>query len=133
MSANRLFVFSIVISLVAVTAFVARAAVPPAIAVTGADSSFTQSKEESLRESQLGERYGELPGYIEGFSPEQIQREYVLGERYGDTPQHFAQFSAEQIQREYWLGERYGVTPEQYARDQALREYWLGERYGQTP
>ena len=130
MSANRLFVFSIVIALVAVTAFVARAAVPPAIAVTGADSSFTQSKEESLRESQLGERYGELPGYIDGFSLEQIQREYMLGERYGVVPQ---EYSAEQVLREYWLGERYGVTPGQYARDKALREYWLGERYGQRP
>ena len=133
MSANRLFVFSIVISLVAITAIVARAAVDSGIVVTGADSSFTQSKEDALREVQLGERYGELPGYIDGFSPEQIQREFDLGERYGETPQLIAQFSAEQLRREYILGERYGVTPQGYAQQQALREYWLGERYGQTP
>jgi len=133
MSTNRLFVFSIKIALVAITAVVTKAAFDPGIVVTGADSSFIQSKDDALRESQLGERYGELPGYIDGFSPEQIQREYVLGERYGEMPQLIAQFSAEQILREYWLGERYGVTPQQHARDKAVREYWLGERYGQTP
>ena len=108
MSANRLFVLSIVIGLVAVTAFAARAVVPSVIVATGANSSFTQSKEQAVRESQLGERYGELPANIGGFSPEQIRREY-------------------------FLGELYGVTPQGYAKQQALREAWLGERYGQTP
>src|SRR5262245_33109384 len=131
MSANRLFVFSIVIALMAVVALTVRAAVKPATVTTGANLSFAQSKEETLRESQLGDRYGELPGYIDGFSPEQIQREFVLGERYGEIPQLSAQFTLEQIRREYWLGERYGVTPQQYGLDKSLREYWLGERYGQ--
>lgn len=131
MSANRLFIFSIVIGLLAITAFVVQG--NAATNITGHNSSFTHSDEESLRESQLGERYGELPGYIDGFSPEQIQREYILGERYGETPQLTALFSTLQIQREYALGERYGVTPQQYAIEKALREYWLGERYGQTP
>jgi len=35
-------------------------------------------------------------------------REYDLGERYGETPQQYTQ---EQVLREYLLGERYGVTP----------------------
>jgi len=131
MSANRLFIFSIVITLLAVTGFVARGNIVSLM--TANNSSFTQPKEKSLREAQLGERYGELPGYIDGYSPEQIQREYILGERYGEIPQLIAQFSAEQLVREYWLGERYGETPQEHAREQALREYWLGERYGQTP
>jgi hypothetical protein len=66
-------------------------------------------------------------------SREQALREYQLGERYGELPPHVTQFSAEQLHREYILGERYGVTPQGYVQQQALREYWLGERYGQTP
>ena len=66
-------------------------------------------------------------------SKEEALREFQLGERYGETPSHVAEFSAEQIHREYILGERYGVIPQGYAKQQALREYWLGERYGQTP
>jgi len=66
-------------------------------------------------------------------SKEQALREYQLGERYGVLPQNMALFSADQIHRDYILGEKYGVTPQEYAREQALREYWLGERYGQTP
>ena len=104
MSAKRLFAVSMVIALVVIVV----SAISPAVAATGGDHTFTQSKKEALREFQLGERYGELPENIGGFSPEQIQREYELGERYGETP---ARFSAEQIWREYWLGERYGQTP----------------------
>jgi hypothetical protein len=66
-------------------------------------------------------------------SKEQALREYQLGERYGVLPQNIALFSADQIHRDYILGEKYGVTPQEYAREQALREYWLGERYGQAP
>ena len=66
-------------------------------------------------------------------SREQALREYQLGERYGEIPQNAAQFSAAQMRREYILGERYGVTPQKYTYELALREYWLGERYGQTP
>ncbi len=66
-------------------------------------------------------------------SKEQSLREYQLGERYGETAGNSVLFSKEEIQREYMLGERYGVTPAEYARQQALREYWLGERYGQRP
>jgi len=133
MSTKRLFVLSVVLALVALAVFTARAAVASAIVVMGADGTFNETLEEALREFQLGERYGELPGDTEGFSPEQIQREYNLGERYGEIPHGIAGFSAEQIWRAYWLGERYGQTPQQYIREQALREYWLGERYGQTP
>ena len=71
------------------------------------------------------------PTFIE--SKEQVLREYELGERYGVLPESFAMFSAEQIQREYILGERYGVTSQEYVNQQTRREYWLGERYGQTP
>ena len=133
MSTNRLFVLSVVIALVAAVVLTAQAAVAPAITLPGADRSFSETEKEALHEYELGERYGELPGYIEGFSPEQIQREFELGERYGETSHAIAGFSGEQIQREYWLGERYGETPQQYAQKQALREYWLGERYGQIP
>ncbi len=66
-------------------------------------------------------------------SKEQALREYQLGERYGVLPQNEALFSADQIHRDYILGEKYGVTPQEYAREQALREYWLGERYGVAP
>ena len=38
----------------------------------------------------------------------QTLREYQLGERYGETPQDFAQ---QKLLREYWLGEKYGQTP----------------------
>lgn len=106
MSTNRLFVLSVVLALVAIAVFSAHPTV-----VTSAKSTFSETKDEALRESQLGDRYGELPGYIDGFGPEQIQREYELGERYGATPHRIAGLSAEQIWREYWLGERYGVTP----------------------
>jgi hypothetical protein len=64
-------------------------------------------------------------------SKEQALREFQLGERYGETPSHVAEFSAEQIHREYFLRERYGVTPQSELQTQILREYWLGERYGQ--
>ena len=66
-------------------------------------------------------------------SKEEALREFQLGERYGETPSHVAEFSAEQIHREFILGERYGVTPQSELQTQILREYWLGERYGQTP
>jgi len=108
MYTNRLFVLSVVIALVAVVAFAAREVFAPAVVAADAENSFTQSEEGAIREYELGDRYGELPGYIDGFSPEQIQREYILGERYG-------------------------VIPQGYAQQLALREYWLGERYGQTP
>jgi hypothetical protein len=62
-------------------------------------------------QKSIGDRYGELPGYIDGFSPEQIQREFDLGERYGEIPQRIDLFSSAQIQREYILGERYGQMP----------------------
>ena len=127
MFTNRLFNLIVAIALVAVIALTAQAA------FSQMNSTYRESKEQAQREYELGERYGEISGYIDGFSPERIQREYVLGERYGETPPHVAQFSTEQLRREYILGERYGVTPQEYAQQQALREYWLGERYGQTP
>jgi hypothetical protein len=104
MFTNRLFnliaaaVFVVIVSLAVQRTFATKAIVP------NSNSAYTESREQALREVQLGERYGELP-----------------------------LFSAEQIRREYILGERYGETPQEYALDQALREYWLGERYGQTP
>lgn len=108
MFTNRLFVLSIIVALVAVAVFAAREGFTPAVVAADAESSYTQTEEQTLRESQLGDRYGELPGYVGGFSSEQLQREYELGERYGETPQQYAR---EQALREYWLGERYGVTP----------------------
>ena len=102
MFTHRLFNLFVAIALVAVIALTAQAA------FSQMDSTYRESKE-------------------------QTQREYELGERYGEIPQHITQFSAEQIRREYILGERYGVTPQESARKQTLREYWLGERYGQTP
>jgi len=108
MFTNRLFnlivaaVLVVVVALAVQQAFATKAIVPETGAV------YTESKEETLRETLLGERYGELPP-------------------------HVAPFSAEQIHREYLLGERYGVTPQGYAKQQALRAYWLGEKYGQTP
>jgi hypothetical protein len=102
MSTNRLLVLSAFIALVVTVSFTAHKA------FSNANPTYSESKDQALRE-------------------------YKLGERYGESPVSSAIFSAEQIQREYVLGERYGVTPQQYAHDKALREYWLGERYGQTP
>ena len=106
MSTNRMFVLSVVLALVAIAVFSVHATV-----VTSDNSTFSETKDEVLRESHLGDRYGELPGYNDSFGSEQIQREYELGERYGATPHRITGLSAEQIWREYWLGERYGITP----------------------
>ena len=46
--------------------------------------------------------------YIRLHSDNLSLREYELGERYGVIPQQYTQ---EQALREYLLGERYGVTP----------------------
>ena len=130
MFTNRLFnlsiaaVFVVVVALEVQQAFVTKAIVPLTSGV------YTQSKEQALREYELGERYGETPVHVAIFGPEQIRRDHFLGDRYGETPQEYA---SEQTLREYWLGERYGVTPQEYSEQQILREYWLGERYGQTP
>ena len=102
MSASRLSILFVVILLVATFAFMAQKA------ISNANPTFIESKE-------------------------QVLREYELGERYGETPGSFAMFSAEQIHRESVLGERYGVTPQEYVQQLTRREYWLGERYGQTP
>jgi hypothetical protein len=108
MFTNRLFNLILAAVLVVVLALAVQQAFATKAIVQEAGGIYTESKEQALREFQLGERYGELPP-------------------------HVAEFSAEQIRREYFLGERYGVTPQGYAEQQALREYWLGERYGQTP
>lgn len=82
-------VLVVVVALAVQQAFATKAIAPDT------NSPYVQPKEEALRESQLGERYGVLP-------------------------QH-AEWSAEQILREYILGERYGVTPPQYARNKSYR------------
>jgi hypothetical protein len=46
--------------------------------------------------------------YIRLHSNDLSLREYDLGERYGETPQRY---TLEQALREYLLGERYGQTP----------------------
>jgi hypothetical protein len=58
-------------------------------------------------------------------SKEQSLREYRLGERYGVLPEQNAWLIAEQkIQREYILGERYGVTTQEYASDQGASDFY---------
>ena len=101
MSANRLLVLLAVFALVVTASFTAQK-------VFSNTNSIASTKDTTIREHSLSERYGELP-------------------------ESSAIFSAEQIQREYVLGERYGVLPQEYIHQQTLHEYWLGERYGQTP
>src|SRR5262245_44223095 len=75
----------VVVSLVPQQARATRAIVPDT------NSGYTQSREQALREVQLGERDGEIPENPLSFSAEQIRREYFLGERYGQIPEDFAQ------------------------------------------
>jgi|RhiMetdeSRZDD1v2_1073273.scaffolds.fasta_scaffold248401_1 hypothetical protein len=88
MYTNRLFnlivaaVLIVVIALAVQQAFATKAIAPETSGV------YSESKEEALREVQLGERYGVLPDQIAWLIAEQkIHREYILGERYGVTPQ----------------------------------------------
>jgi hypothetical protein len=130
MFTHRLFNLILAAVFVVIVAIVVQQAFATKAIVSEGNNVYTESKEQALREVQLGERYGETPARVAQFSPKQIRRDHILGERYGETPQEYA---GEQTLREYWLGERYGVTPEEYNEQQILREYWLGERYGQTP
>jgi ABC-type siderophore export system fused ATPase/permease subunit len=102
MSASRLSTLLIAVVLVAIVVFTAQQA------ISNANPTYRESKDQALRE-------------------------YSLGERYGGLPEGSTLFSVERIRREYVLGERYGALPQEYTHQQALREYWLGERYGQTP
>jgi len=90
MFTNRLFnmivvaVVAVVVALAVQQAFATKAIAPET------DNVYFESKEEALREYQLGERYGALPEDVTRFSAEQINREYILGERYGVMPQQAA-------------------------------------------
>lgn len=105
MSTSRLTTLFVVLALAAVIVFTAQKIIP------ALNHSYSESNDQTLREYQLGERYGEMPSNSARFTEEQSLREYYLGERYGETPQDSSRFSAEQMLREYILGERYGVTP----------------------
>ena len=87
---NRLFnlmivaVFVVVVALAIPQVFATQAIAPET------DAAYTESKEQVLRENELGERYGVLPDQIASLLAEQkIHREYILGERYGVTPQDY--------------------------------------------
>ena len=108
MFTNRLFNLIVAAVIVAVVALAVQQAFATKAIVPETGGTYTESSEEAFHEYQLGERYGEIPLHVVGFTNEQVRREYILSERYGGTPQ-------------------------QYARQQALREDRLGERYGQTP
>ena len=95
MFTNRLFNMIVAAVLVAIVAFALQQAFATQAIAPETDNVYSESKEQALREDQLGERYGVLP--------------------------QNALFSAEQIHREYILGERYGVTPGQYAHNQSYR------------
>jgi|KBSSwiStaDraftv2_1062776.scaffolds.fasta_scaffold2663515_1 hypothetical protein len=88
MFTNRLFnlivaaVLVVVVTLAVQQAFTTKAIAPET------NNPYVQPKEEALRESQLGERYGVLPQHR--WSAEQMHREYILGERYGVTTQQDA-------------------------------------------
>lgn len=81
MFTNRLFNLIVAAVLVVVVAL----AIQQSFTTKASAPENNSPKEEALRESQLGERYGVLPEYL--WSAEQIRREYILGERYGVTPQ----------------------------------------------
>lgn len=91
MFTNRLFnlivaaVVVVIVSLAVQQAFATKAIAPET------QNSYSQSKEVTVREYQLGERYGALPDQIAALTLEQkIHREYILGERYGVMPQQDA-------------------------------------------
>ena len=90
MFTNRLFNLLVAAVLVAVVALAIQQAFATKAIAPEAHNIYSQSKEEALRDYQLGERYGVLPEQIARFSPEQLHREYILGERYGVMPQQYA-------------------------------------------
>ena len=88
MFTNRLFNLIVAAVLVVVVALAVQQAFTTKAIAPEANSPYVQPKEEALRESQLGERFGVLPQHR--WSAEQIHREYILGDRYGVTPQQDA-------------------------------------------
>jgi hypothetical protein len=90
MFTNRLFNLIVAAVLVVVVALVVQQAFATKAIAPETNNPYTQSKEQALRESQLGERYGVLPEDVARFSAEQINREYILGERYGVMSQQYA-------------------------------------------
>jgi hypothetical protein len=90
MFTNRLFNLIVAAVLVVVVALAVQQAFATKAIAPETNNLYTQSKEQALREYQLGERYGLLPEHVARFSAEQIKREYILGERYGVLPQQYA-------------------------------------------
>jgi hypothetical protein len=90
MFTNRLFNLIVAAVLVVVVALAVQQAFATKAIAPETDNVYFESKEEALRESQLGEHYGVLPEDVARFSAEQINREYILGERYGVTPGQYA-------------------------------------------
>ena len=90
MFTNRLFNLIVVAVLVVVVALAVQQAFATKAIAPETDNIYSESKEDALRDYQLGERYGVLPEQIARFSPEQLHREYILGERYGVMPQQYA-------------------------------------------
>jgi hypothetical protein len=90
MFTNRLFNLIVAAVLVVVVALVVQQAFATKAIAPETDNINSKSKEVTLREYQLGERYGALPEHVAQFSAEQINREYILGERYGVMPQQYA-------------------------------------------
>jgi hypothetical protein len=90
MFTNRLFNLIVAAILVVVVALAAQQAFATKAIAPETNNHYTQSKEQALREYQLGERYGALPEHVARSSAEQIHREYILGERYGVIPQQDA-------------------------------------------
>ena len=102
-SVSKIFVTLLVLAVACVTAsFVTRSAnIPNAnrsydnIEQIRAARSLVPSLAHTLREVQLGERYGEMP---QPFSVEKLLREYWLGERYGQSPNLAISSSYDQIE-----------------------------------
>ena len=88
MFTNRLFNLIVAAVLVVVVALVVQQAFTTKAIAPETHSIYSQSKEDALRDHQLGERYGVLPDQLAELILEQkIHREYILGERYGVMPQ----------------------------------------------
>ena len=90
MFTNRLFNMIVATVLVVVVALAIQQAFATKAIAPETGSVYSESKEDALREVQLGERYGVLPDQIALLIAEQkIHREYILGERYGVLPQQY--------------------------------------------
>lgn len=86
MFTNRLFKLMVASVAVVIIALAVQQVFVTKAIVSDTKSVYTESKEQTLREAQLGERYGEVPQNADLFSAEQISREYSRGERYGQRP-----------------------------------------------